>query len=194
MLLFKRKVQIPTERLMLRLPLHRDYRHWSELRLNSKDFLSPWEPSWATDHLSRKSFANRVYWAQRSVTSGSGIPLFIERQDDGVLLGAVTLDNMRRGPAQAATLGYWIGAPYARQGYMREALTACLSYAFQNEGLSRLEAACLPENVASRGVLEKSGFKYEGVAQSYLQINGRWRTHVLYAALRFDRRGRTSAG
>ena len=130
MLLFKRKVQIPTERLMLRLPLHRDYRHWSELRLNSKDFLSPWEPSWATDHLSRKSFANRVYWAQRSVTSGSGIPLFIERQDDGVLLGAVTLDNMRRGPAQAATLGYWIGAPYARQGYMREALIACVNYAF----------------------------------------------------------------
>jgi ribosomal-protein-alanine N-acetyltransferase len=77
---------------------------------------------------------------------------------------------------------------------MREALTACLNYAFQKEGLSRLEAACLPENVASRGVLEKSGFKYEGVAQSYLQINGRCRTHVLYAALRFDRRGRTSAG
>ena len=131
MFLFKRKVQIATERLMLRLPLHRDYRSWSELRLTSKEFLAPWEPSWAADHLSRKSFANRVYWAQRSVSSGSGIPLFIERKTDGVLLGAVTLDNMRRGPAQAATLGYWIGAPYARQGFMREALTACLNYAFQ---------------------------------------------------------------
>jgi ribosomal-protein-alanine N-acetyltransferase len=57
-----------------------------------------------------------------------------------------------------------------------------------------MEAACLPENVASRGVLEKAGFKYEGVAQSYLQINGRWRNHVLYAHLRHDRRGRTDVG
>ena len=57
-----------------------------------------------------------------------------------------------------------------------------------------LPAACLPENAASRGLLEMSGFKYEGVAQSYLQIAGRWRTHVLYAALRSDRRGRTEAG
>ncbi|KKK63201.1 hypothetical protein LCGC14_2996670, partial [marine sediment metagenome] len=60
--------------------------------------------------------------------------------------------------------------------------------------LSRIEAACLPENQASRGLLEKAGFKYEGVAQSYLQIDGRWRTHVLYAALRKDRRGRTDVG
>ena len=60
--------------------------------------------------------------------------------------------------------------------------------------MSRIEAACLPDNAASRGVLERAGFKYEGVAQSYLQINGRWRTHVLYANLRHDRRGRTDAG
>jgi ribosomal-protein-alanine N-acetyltransferase len=106
-------------------------------------------------------------------------------------LGAVTLDNIRRGPAQAGTLGYWIGEPFARQGYMREALQAVVHHAFGRLDLSRLEAACLPENTASRGLLEKCGFKYEGVAQSYLQINGRWRTHVLYAALRMDRRGRT---
>ncbi len=77
---------------------------------------------------------------------------------------------------------------------MSEAIEAVVHHAFQRMDLSRIEAACLPENMASRGVLEKSGFKYEGVAQSYLQINGRWRTHVLYAALRNDRRGRTTAG
>jgi ribosomal-protein-alanine N-acetyltransferase len=111
-----------------------------------------------------------------------------------MLLGAITLDNIRRGPAQAGTLGYWIGEPFARQGYMREAIDAVVHYAFDRLDLSRIEAACLPENVASRGLLEKSGFKYEGVAQSYLQIDGRWRTHVLYAALRLDRRGRTHVG
>jgi ribosomal-protein-alanine N-acetyltransferase len=77
---------------------------------------------------------------------------------------------------------------------MSEAIEALVHHAFEKMGLSRIEAACLPENVASRGLLERSGFKYEGVAQSYLQINGRWRTHVLYAALRADRRGRTQAG
>jgi ribosomal-protein-alanine N-acetyltransferase len=77
---------------------------------------------------------------------------------------------------------------------MREAIDAVVHYAFDRLDLSRIEAACLPENAASRGLLEKAGFKYEGVAQSYLQIDGRWRTHVLYAALRLDRRGRTDVG
>jgi ribosomal-protein-alanine N-acetyltransferase len=76
---------------------------------------------------------------------------------------------------------------------MSEALNAVVEFAFTTLDLSRIEAACLPENEASRGVLEKCGFKYEGVAQSYLQINGRWRTHVLYANLRRDRRGQADA-
>ncbi|MGV6812049.1 MAG: GNAT family N-acetyltransferase [Brevirhabdus sp.] len=190
----KAKVQLETDRMTLRLPQLGDFRAWTALRHESAAFLRPWEPTWSGDHLSRKSFTNRVYWAQRSVTAGTAIPLFLTRRKDGVLLGALTLDNIRRGPAQAGTVGYWIGARHARHGYMREALEAMVHHAFTTLDLSRLEAACLPENAASRGVLEKSGFKYEGVAQSYLQIDGRWRNHVLYACLRGDRRGRTDVG
>ncbi len=188
------RVRIDTERLLLRLPQHSDFRQWRALRDESRDFLTPWEPTWSPDHLSRRSFTNRVYWAQRSARQGSALPLFLIRRDDGVLVGAITLDNIRRGPAQAGTCGYWVGQRHARQGYMREALQAVVHYAFHRLDLSRIESACLPENAASRGVLEKCGFKYEGVAQSYLQINGRWRNHVLYANLRMDRRGRTDAG
>ncbi|MBJ6370994.1 GNAT family N-acetyltransferase [Sedimentitalea arenosa] len=194
MLLAKRKLRIETERLSLRPPTHSDFRAWSALRESSRDFLSPWEPSWAEDHLSRKAFTNRVYWAQRSIGNGSAVPLFLMRRADQELVGAITLDNIRRGPAQAGTLGYWTGQPFARQGYMREAIGAVVHHAFSQLDLSRIEAACLPENAASRGLLERSGFKYEGVAQSYLQIAGRWRTHVLYAALRSDRRGKTAVG
>ncbi|GGX49016.1 GCN5 family N-acetyltransferase [Tateyamaria omphalii] len=194
MILNKRKLRIETERMTLRPPTHSDFRDWATLRATSAEHLTPWEPSWANDHLTRKAFTNRVYWAQRSVTSGTAMPLFLFRRGDDVLLGAITLDNIRRGPAQAGTLGYWTGAPHARQGYMREAILAVVHHAFTRLDLSRIEAACLPENVASRGLLETCGFKYEGVAQSYLQIGGRWRTHVLYAALRMDRRGRTDAG
>jgi ribosomal-protein-alanine N-acetyltransferase len=190
----RRKIRIETERLTLRQPLLTDYRDWSSLREMSADFLTPWEPQWARDHLSRKGFANRVYWSQRSISGGSALPLFVIRRNDETLVGAITLDNIRRGPAQAGTLGYWVGQPYARHGYMGEALRAVVHHAFERMDLSRLEAACLPENTPSRGLLESCGFKYEGVAQSYLQIAGRWRTHVLYAALRSDRRGRTDAG
>lgn len=190
MLRLRGKVRIDTERMMLRPPVHADFRAWATLREQSAEFLKPWEPSWSSDHLTRKGFVNRVYWANRSIAQGTALPLFLERRSDRQLLGAITLDNIRRGPAQAGTIGYWIGEAYARQGFMREALTALVHHSFQVLDLSRLESACLPENSASRGLLEKCGYKYEGVAQSYLQINGRWRNHVLYANLRSDRRGR----
>ena len=189
-----RKVRLDTDRLILRPPMHADYRAWCALRQDSVGFLQPWEPTWAQDHFSRKSFTNRVYWSQRAIQQGSAVPLFLIRADDASLLGAITLDNIRRGPAQAGTTGYWIGQPFARQGYMREAIKALVHYAFSTLDLSRIEAGCLPENGPSRKLLESCGYKYEGVAQSYLQIDGRWRNHVLYANLRHDRRGRTDVG
>jgi [ribosomal protein S5]-alanine N-acetyltransferase len=187
-------IAIETDRLTLRLPKSGDHKAWADLRHTSADFLQPWEPVWARDHLAKKAFSNRVYAAQRSVELGQGMPLFLIRRDDQQLVGAITLDNLQRGPAQTGTLGYWTGQEFARQGYMREAVLAVVHYAFTELDLSRIQAGCLPENKASRGVLEKTGFKYEGVAQSYLQIAGRWRTHVLYANLRADRRGKTEAG
>lgn len=193
MLFWRRpQIRIETERLALRLPEHGDFRDWAELRAESRDFLIPWEPEWKPGHLSRAAFTHRVQWARGAAREDKAYSLFLIRHD-GCLVGAITLDNIRRGPAQQGTLGYWIGQNFARQGYMREAITALRQHAFTALDLSRLEAACLPENTPSRGVLESAGFKYEGVAQAYLQINGRWRNHVLYASLRHDRRGRSDA-
>lgn len=193
MLFGKRRIKLETERMTLRLPAHSDYVQWSSLRVNSREFLTPWEPTWADDHLTRKAFSNRVHWAQRSANAGTGMSLFMFRRDDQALLGAITLDNVIRGPSQSGTLGYWVGEAHARQGFMKEAIVSVVHYAFNHLDLSRVQAACLPENQASRGALEKTGFKYEGVAQSYLQINGRWRNHVIYSSLRHDRRGRSMA-
>jgi len=190
----RRRVRLLSERVLLRPPQHGDFIPWVALRRESMDFLKPWEPAWAPDHLTRKAFTARVYWAERTLSNGSALPLFLIRQEDEALLGAITLDNIRRGPAQDGTLGYWIGERYARQGYMREAIAALVHHAFTSMDLSRIQAACLPENTPSRSLLEGGGFKYEGVAQSYLQINGRWRNHVLYANLRSDRRGRSDIG
>ncbi len=180
-----RRIRLPTERLM---PDYADYGAWSTVRAESRDFLTPWEPAWAQDHLSRRSFYHRVAWARRAAAQDIAFAFFLIRRSDEALLGAITLDNIRRGPAQAGTVGYWIGQRYARQGYMREALQAVIHFAFTDLDLSRLEAACLPENAASRNLLESCGFRYEGLAQAYLQIAGEWRTHALYANLRPDRR------
>ena len=194
MLFKKRHLLIQTDRLDLRLPQLSDHKSWSQLRLRSKDFLTPWEPTWTHDHLLRRPFVNRVNWAKRSMQAGTAIPLFIKSRDDGVLMGAITLDNIRRGPNQTATMGYWLGSPYVREGFMSEAIVGLVNYAFGALDISRIESACLPENTPSRKLLEKCGFKYEGVAQAYIQIDGRWRTHVLYASIRYDRRGKTDTG
>lgn len=182
--------EIATPRLILRQPLIRDYEAWATLRRESRTFLTPWEPSWSADHLSMRAFRNRVAWADRTIRLGEALPLLMFRAEDGALVGGITLSNIRRQPAMAGTFGYWTGGPFARQGYMTEALAAVRDHAWTALDLSRLEAACLPDNVASRRLLERCQFKYEGVAQAYLQIDGRWRNHVLYASLRPDRRGR----
>lgn len=88
--------------------------------------------------------------------------------------------------AQMASIGYWTGTPYVRRGYMTEAVKAALEFCFTQLGLHRVEAACIPDNVASRGLLEKIGFRMEGEASAYLKINGDWRDHLLYAILRED--------
>ncbi|MDP5360039.1 MAG: GNAT family N-acetyltransferase, partial [Paracoccaceae bacterium] len=95
----KRKVRLDSDRLTLRPPAHGDFRAWAALRQDSADFLKPWEPTWAPDHLSRKAFTNRVYWAQRSIANGTAMPLFLIRREDDALIGAITLDHIKRGPA-----------------------------------------------------------------------------------------------
>ncbi len=183
-----------SKRLELRLPKRADYIPWVTARRKGADFLQKWEPIRGRDYDSRGSFySHGVGWSRRAAKAQTGFSFMILRQEDSRLMGALNMSNVRFGPAKTATVGYWIGPEFARQGYMKEALELVIDFAFNDLEISRIEAACLPENVASRGVLEKVGFKYEGVAQSYLQIAGRWRTHVLYAHLRDDRRGQSDA-
>ncbi len=98
----------------------------------------------------------------------------------------LALANIRRGVAQAGSLGYWIGAPFIRRGYMTAAVRALVPAAFDVLRLHRVEAACIPTNLASVRLLEKTGFRREGYARSYLCINGTWQDHLLYARLQND--------
>jgi ribosomal-protein-alanine N-acetyltransferase len=180
---------LETERCSLRMPVMADFEEWVLLRRKSEEFLTPWEPARGANFYSLRSFKARVKWSQVSFQEKKALSFFIFLREDKSLLGAVTLDSIERGPSQSGSIGYWIGEPYAKQGYMTEAIKVVIFQAFNKLDLSRIRAATLPENKSSRRLLEKNGFKYEGVAQSYLQISGRWRNHVLYSLLRKDRRG-----
>ena len=172
--------------VVLRYPEMSHYAQWAQLRGESREFLSPWEPTWAEDELTRAAFRRRLRRYQREIRNDLAYPFLVFRKADDALMGGCTLTNVRRGVTQSAAVGYWIGARYARQGHMYAALRAIRPFVFEILGLHRLEAACIPENQASRNLLLKVGFREEGRARRYLQINGQWRDHILFALLEDD--------
>ncbi len=174
------------ETLTLRAPKISDFDQWVDLRLASEPFLRPFEPSWSASELTRRSFRKRLDFYKRSSRDGTGYSFFLKSRQNEQLLGGLTLSNIRYGVISSASLGYWIGQPYARQGHMSEAVQILLPFAFKLLHLHRLEAACLPQNDASVALLQKNGFKQEGIARKYLQINGVWQDHLLFALLEDD--------
>ena len=179
---------IRTKNLVLRPPLANDYSAWAALRLESRDFLTPWEPVWSEDDLTRNSFRLRVKRAVREIATDEAYCLFVLDASSETLLGGLTLGLVRRGVAQACTLGYWMGERHAGKGHMTEAVRGALAFAFSELALHRVEAACLPHNTPSRRLLERVGFLPEGEARGYLRINGVWADHLLYGMLATDLR------
>ncbi len=170
----------------LRIPQSGDYPEWAALRERSRDFLVPWEPTWPADDLTRSAFRRRLKRYAEDVRNDLAYAFLIFRSEDNTLVGGLTLANIRRGVAQAGSIGYWVGAPFARQGYMTGAMRGLVPFCFGTLRLHRLEAACIPANTASVRLLEKTGFQREGYARSYLCINGIWQDHLLYARLKDD--------
>lgn len=167
----------------LRPPRPADHEAWAALRLESRAYLQPWEPTWPEDDLTRAAFRRRLSIYGREMEAGNAWPFFIFDDADQALLGAITLSNVRRGVAETGVLGYWVGRRYAGRGHATAAVRAMLGYAFEELRLHRVEAACVPANVASRRVLEKAGFELEGRARAYLKINGAWADHLLFGCV-----------
>lgn len=182
----RRDLPIRGDGLYLRASEMRDYMEWAELREKSRSFLTPWEPLWPIDDLTRASFRYRVRRHAEEMARDEAYSFFIFREEDDALMGGLSFGHVRRGVSQAATLGYWMGESYAGKGHMTRAARAACAYAFEKRGFHRIEAACLPTNEPSKRLLERVGFKQEGYARSYLNINGQWRDHLLYALLETD--------
>jgi ribosomal-protein-alanine N-acetyltransferase len=172
--------------VLLRAPQMSDHAEWAELREDSRDFLVPWEPIWPADDLTRTAFRRRLKRYAEDQRADLAYAFLVFRSSDNALVGGLTVANIRRGVAQAGSLGYWIGKKFARQGLMTAAVRVLIPLAFDSLRLHRVEAACIPNNVASVRLLEKTGFRREGYAREYLCINGVWADHLLFARLRDD--------
>jgi ribosomal-protein-alanine N-acetyltransferase len=172
------------EGVVLRTPQMTDYNDWAALRERSREFLTPWEPTWPADDLSRGAFRRRIRRYVEDLRTDQGYAFLIIRGSDDAIVGGLTLANIRRGVAQAGSLGYWMGLPFIRHGYMTAAVRAVIPFAFNTLRLHRLEAACIPSNAGSIRLLENTGFVREGYAREYLCINGIWQDHLLYGRLK----------
>lgn len=181
-------VRLVGSKVFIRPPTRTDEKQWIAIREESRDFLEFWEPTWPADATSSAAFRRRLKKFSADWRDGATYAFLIFSRDDETLVGGITLSNVRRGVAQSGSVGYWMGKPHARRGYMAEALQLLLDFAFDTLGLHRVEAACLPSNTPSRNLLLKSGFTQEGFARRYLRINGIWQDHVSFAILRTDPR------
>ena len=180
------KKKLTGERVFLRPPKRRDALKWQKLRMSSKSFLVPWEPSWDASSCTRRAYLRYFKNSNYLANMDRAYSFLIFKTDDKTLLGGINIGNVRRGVSQSASLGYWIGEKHSRNGYMKEALKLLIPSLFVDLRLNRIEAATLEENIASKNLLKKIGFKKEGVLRKYLKINGTWRDHILYGLLEND--------
>lgn len=168
-------------RVHLRPPREADEVAWLRLVESSLDFLAPWEPLPPAGEL--PTDPRRFHRMLDAHREGGSVKLLILRNRDEALLGQVNINNIVRGVAQYASLGYWIGAEHARQGHMGRALQLVLKISFDVLGLHRVEANIRPENEPSRRLVERAGFRLEGYSPSYLRIAGTWSDHERWALL-----------
>lgn len=172
------------ERTFIRPAQMDDWKDWASLRGQSRVFLQPWEPTWPDDALTRAAWQRRLRRHYDEWRNDLAYNLLAFRQEDGALVGGLSLTNVRRGVIQTGTLGYWCGQPFARQGHISAAVRLLLDHAFGALALHRVEAGCLPSNIPSRDLLRKVGLREEGLAKGYLRINGNWEDHLLFALTR----------
>lgn len=168
-----------TSDLFLRPAVADDYEQWKSVRGRNQAFLKPFEPAWPDACLERDFFLRRVERLKRERVADH-CHAFLVFTKQGTLVGGINLNNVSRGAAQMASLGYWLDEEMQGRGLMTQAGGAILGHGFHALGLARINAATLVHNQRSKNMLLRLGFSEEGFARAYIQIDGRRQDHVLY--------------
>ncbi|WP_369685160.1 GNAT family N-acetyltransferase [Corynebacterium glyciniphilum] len=173
-------VETGAGRVHLRPLSRRDGRHWSEFRNADEHLLRPVEPTvpgqWWEAHT--KAMWRRNY-SGLTALAAQGVLLPFAIEVDGAFAGQLTLGNVQHGVVCSCWIGYWVYSGFSGRGVASSAVALGVDHAMAQVGMHRVEATVLESNVASRRVLEKVGFREEGLLQRNLHINGQWRDHVL---------------
>ena len=169
------------ERLYLARPKARDEAEFYELIRASADFHRPWEPL-PPPGLEQDS-PERFRSLLEQNAGGQHEKMFVRLRASDAIAGMINLNNIVHGVFESASLGYWMGAPYARQGLMTEALRLMLHHAFDTLHLHRVEANLMLHNEASRALVQRAGFRLEGRSPRMLKIAGKWQDHERWALL-----------
>ncbi|MFP2928171.1 GNAT family N-acetyltransferase [Pyxidicoccus sp. 3LG] len=156
----------------------------------NRAYLGPVSPDRPSNFFSVTYWRTRLAQDREDFRNDLSLRVFLLPREESLasapIIGNVSLTNIRRGPLQAADLGYALDHRYEGKGFMTEALRAICDYAFSGMGLHRLQANHLPENLKSAAVLRRLGFVVEGYARDFLLIDGRWRDHILTARVAPD--------
>jgi [ribosomal protein S5]-alanine N-acetyltransferase len=153
-----------------------------EARIRNREFLTEWEPTRDESFFTPAGQARKLAPDDAAWRTATGFPFAILDAGEGDrLIGRLALANIVRGVWQNATLGYWVSQDAGGRGHATAAVGLALRFAFEVAGLHRVQPAIMPRNVRSKRVVEKCGFRHEGVALRYLKINGAWEDHDLYA-------------
>ncbi len=170
-------------RVLLRPLTVDDFDEWRDVRARNAEWLRKWEPQQLSGQLDstsdRSAFAMRCSARQRErqLGTGYGFGLFVEAN----FAGEINISSVQRGPFQSCYVGYWIDEAHAGHGYMPEAVILVVRLAFEDLHLHRVQISIIPRNEASLRVVEKLGWRDEGIAERYLEIHGVWEDHVRYA-------------
>ena len=108
------------------------------------------------------------------------------KKNNKELIGGINISNIQRSVVQTCNIGYWLGEPNIKKGYMEESMRSIIPYIFKNLKINRIQAFTLNNNISSRKLLEKLNFKNEGVLREAMKINNVWEDHILYALLNSD--------
>ena len=168
----------------------KDAAAWRDTRVRNAGWLRAWEPTNPETPLYRSSLGPYVSMARtmrREARQGLTVPWVVTF--GGRFVGQLTVGSIVWGSARSAQVGYWIDEAYAGRGITPTALAMAMDHCFFVIGLHRVEATIRPENHASRRVVEKLGFREEGLRRRSLHIDGAWRDHLCYAMTAEDAAG-----
>jgi ribosomal-protein-alanine N-acetyltransferase len=155
-----------------------------DLRLRNREFFQPFEPQYPESHFTLEGQREGIEQVIQNWENGTGYGFGIFLRETDQLLGRVNLSNVVRHAWESCTIGYFLDQSFNGKGYTTQAVRLAVQFAFEHAGLHRVQGAVMPRNLASIRVLEKAGFRYEGYAEYYLKINGKWEHHNIYSIIK----------